>query len=310
MGLMTTYDRATASDDGDLSPAELANVCEALIAAWNQDAAPFAQGAAPGSAAALDVLAIREAFPQGMPPNLEHAHGQMAGQMVNAISLQLQSVITLLRANPMIPPGLWPLVRSELEYAGRVAWLLESLPGEDAGTRRVARGMLEHLAALQRQRFTASKWDKPRAKQFKDKRDALLTRIGGLFDDIHTPMENPQQIDDWRIGGEAMMPLGRAVSLFLALNLTNGTALYDVLSDNSHPSGVSLAFQSIASDSAGVTSTIYPAIPRIINFQVRLGCITAYKSALTMLAYFGFPSTRLDQWADTAPSKWFGSVSA
>lgn len=305
---MTVYDRGAASDAGDLSPAELADVCEALIAAWHQDAAHSARRAAPGSPAVLDMLSIRKAFPQGMPLNLESAHGQMAGRMVDAIVLQLQSVITLLRADPMIPLGLWPLVRSELEYAGRVAWLLEPLPGKEAGTRRVARGMLEHLAALQRQRFTAGKWDKPRAKQFKDKRDALLTHIGELFDDIHTPMENPQQIDEWRIDGETMLPLGRAVSLFLELNLTNGAALYDVLSDNSHPSVISLAFQSAASDVAGVMSTTYPAIPRVINFQVRLSCITAYRSALTMLAYFGFPSNTLDEWAGAAPSRWFGSV--
>ncbi|TFB66942.1 hypothetical protein E3N86_00840 [Cryobacterium sp. Hz7] len=304
---MTTYDRAAASDVGDLSAAELADVCEALIAAWHQDAALSATAAAPGSAAALNELSIRKAFPQGMPLNLEYADGQMAGQMVNAIILQLQSVVTLLRANPMVPLGLWPLVRSELEYAGRVAWLLEPLPGEEAGARRAARAMLEHLAALHRQRFTAGKWDKPRAKQFKDKRDALLRRIDGLFDDVHTPMENPQQIDEWRIGSETMLPLGKAVSLFLDLNLTNGAALYDVLSDNSHPSVISLAFQSTASDVDGVTSTIYPAIPRVINFQVRLGCITAYKSALTLLTYFGFPTSRLDQWAEAAPSEWFES---
>lgn len=307
---MTSYDRATASDEGDLSPAELADVCEALIAAWHLDAALSAEGSAPGSAAALDVLSIRKAFPRGMPPNLEYAHGQIAGDMVNATVLQLQSVVTLLRADPMIPLGLWPLVRWEFEYAGRVAWLLEPMPGEEAGARRVARGMLEHLAALQRQRFTAGNWDKPRAKQFKDKRDALLERIRALFDEVHTPMETPDQIDEWRAGGETMLALGRAVNLFLDLNLTNGTALYDLLSDNSHPSVISLAFQSTTSDVAGVTWMTYPAIPRVINFQVRLGCIAAYKSALMMLGYFGFPSPALDQWAETAPSRWFGPAMA
>lgn len=137
---MTTYDRATASEEGDLSAAELADVCEALIAAWHLDVAQSGQGAAPRSASALDVFSIRKAFPQGMPPNLEYAHGHMAGQMVDVIMLQLQSVVTLLRADPMVPLGVWSLVRSELEYAGRVAWLLEPFPGEAAGTRRVRAG--------------------------------------------------------------------------------------------------------------------------------------------------------------------------
>jgi hypothetical protein len=307
---MTTYDRATATDDGDLTPSELADVCEALITAWRQDAAASAGGAAPGSAAALDVASIRKAFPEGMPPNLEYAHGQMAGDMVNAIVLQLQSVVTLLRADPMIPLGLWPLVRSELEHAGRVAWLLEPFPGEDVGALRVARGMLEHLAAVQRQRFTAGKWDKSRAKQFKRVRDELLARIRGLFGDVHTPMDTPQQIDEWRIGDQSMLPLGKSVSLFLELNMTNGAALYDVFSDNSHPSVISLAFQSTASDVGGVTTRLFPAIPRVVNFQVFMGCLTAYKAALMILGYSGFPSFALDQWADTAPSRWFGAATA
>lgn len=306
---MTTYDRATASDEGDLRAAELADVCEALVAAWHLDSAESGQGAAPGSASALDVLSIRKALPEDLPTNLEYAHGQMVGQMVNAIVLQLQSVVTLLRADPMIPLGVWPLVRSELEYAGRVAWLLEPLPGKDVGALRVARGMLEHLAALQRQRFTAGKWDESRAKQFKRKRDELLTRIRGLFSDVHIPMDTPQQIDEWRVGGETMLPLGRAVNLYVKLNMAEGTALYDVLSDNSHPSVISLAFQSTTSDVGGVTSTSFPVIPRVINFQVRLACTIAYKSALMILGYSGFPSAALDQWAVEAPARWFGSDS-
>ena len=129
---MTTYDRAAATDDGDLSPLELAEICEALITAWHEDSAQSGGGAEPDSASALDGLAIVQAFPENRPRNLEYAHGQMAGHLVNAIVLQLRSVVTLLRAEPMIPLGVWPLVRSELEYAGRVAWLLEPLPGEEA----------------------------------------------------------------------------------------------------------------------------------------------------------------------------------
>lgn len=246
-----------------------------------------------------------------MAPSLEYAHAHMAGQMVDVIMLQLQSIVTLLRADPMIPLGVWPLVRSELEYAGRVGWLLEPFPGEEAGTRRVARRMLELLAALQRQRFTAGKWDKERARQFKGKRDELVTRIGEIFDVVNTPMDNPQQIDEWQVGGEPMLPLGKSVTRFLELNLTRGAAaLYDVLSDNSHPSVISLAFQSNASDVNGVTSPSYPVIPRVTNFQVRLGCIAAYKAALMIINYFGLPSAALDEWAAKAPARWFDAPSS
>lgn len=302
-------ERMAASDEGDLDPAALADLCEALVAAWHHDAVLPAGGAAPGSQAAVDVAALLELFPQGLPANLEHANKQMPGQMVDAIVLLLQSVATQLRGQPPIILGLWPLVRAEIEHAGRVAWLLEPFPEDNAGARRMARALLEQLSALQRQRFTAGKWNPAQAKKFKRNRDELLGRITGLFDDVYTPMEKPEQIEHWRIGGETMAPLGKAAKLFLTLNLSNGDAIYDVLSDNSHPSVISLALQSTVSDHDGVTIWSYPAIPRVVNFQVRLECIALYKAALTIVHYFGFPSVALDEWAAEAPAHWFGSES-
>jgi hypothetical protein len=306
-GLVSTEqnDRMAASDDGDLDPAELANLCDALVAAWHHDAVLSAGGAVQGSQAAVDVAAVLELFPQGMPVNLEHAHERMSGQMVDAIVLLLQSVATQLRAQPPTTLGLWPLVRAEFEYAGRVAWLLEPFPEKDAGVGRVARALLEQLSALQRQRFTSGKWNLDQAKKFKRNRDGLLRHVRELFDDVYTPMEKPEDIEHWRIGGETMAPLGKAVKLFLMRNVSGGDAIYDVLSDNSHPSVISLALHSTVSDDDGVTTWSYPAIPRVVNFQVRLGCVALYKAALTIVNYFGFPSVALDQWAAEAPAHWF-----
>lgn len=299
------YDRASATDEGDLGAAELATICEVLLAAWAVDSAETRKGAAGGSAAELDAASVREAFPEGRPDNVEHAHGQMAGDMINAISLLLQSVVTLLRAEPLITLGIWPLVRAELEHAGRIAWLLEPLTGEDTGPRRVARGMLEHLAAVQRQRFTAGKSNPEQAAKFKNVRTEYLGRARALFDDVHTPLDDPKKIEEWRIGGEKMKALGDGVRLFLKLNMTGGDALYDVLSDNSHPSVISLALQSSTTDHDGVTVTTYPAIPRVLNTQIRLACLTLYRSALTILAYNGHPHPHLDLWAAHAPERWF-----
>jgi len=302
-------ERVAASDEGDLGPDKLADLCEALVEAWHHDAALFAGGAAPGSQAAVEVADVLKTFPQGVPANLEHAHKQMSGQMVDAIVLLLQSVATQLRARPPIILAIWPLVRAEIEYAGRVAWLLEPFPEEDAGARRVARALLEQLSALQRQRYTAGRWNPAQANEFKRTRDELLERITGLFNDVYTPMESPEQINDWVIGGETMAPLGKAAKLFLTLNLSKGDAIYDVLSDNSHPSVISLALQSTVSKDNGVTIWSYPAIPRVVDFQVRLGCVALYKAALTILNYFGIPSESLNQWAAEAPAHWFGSES-
>jgi len=295
-----------STDDGDLSPAELAFVCEALIAAWHHDAAASAGGATPGSQAALDLAAVRKLFPDRTPASFEHAHEQMSGQMIDAIVLLLQSVSTQLRARQVITVSLWPLVRAEFEHAGRVAWLLEPFSDEDAGGRRMARALLEQLSAAQRQRFTNGKWNPARAKQFKTNRDELLDKIRILFDDVYTPMDRPEQIDKWRIGGEVMAPLGKAIELFLKRNFSNGDAIYHILSDYSHPSVISLALHSSASDEDGVTIWSYPPIPRVINFQARLACAALHNIALAILQYFGYPSIAIDRWASEAPPHWFG----
>ena len=296
----------TAVNEKELSATELADQCDSLMMAWHSDAVLSQGGAAPGAQAEIDAASARRDLPGGTP-NIEHAHEQIAGRMIDATVLLLQSIVTLLRAQPMIALGVWPLVRAQLEYGGRVAWLLEPFPGEDVGSRRVARAMLEHLSALQRERYTANKFSKAQARVFKRKRIELQGRIENLFSDVETPLESPDQINQWKIGGEKMLPLGKAAELFVTQNFTNGSALYDVLSDRSHPSIIALALQSDATDSNGVTIWAYPASPTVLNFQVRLACQIVYKLALTNLHYFGFPADALRRWAELAPAHWFDS---
>lgn len=281
----------------------LADLSDLLVAAWLEVARQAGAGPRPDSAAALDAAEAKRELPAGVP-NAEHAAGYMAGRMVDAIALLLQSLGTQLRAEPMVPLAVWPLVRAELEYAGRVAWLLEPLTGSAPAARRVARAMLEHASALQREKYTASKHSGPLAKTYKRNRDELLRRIGVLFSEVHTPLETPDQIGDWRIGGETMIGLGKASDLFLSQNFTKGSGVYDILSDRSHPSVMSLASQSVAEESEGVTSWTYPADPEVLDFQVRLGCLILYKSAHTISAYYGLNSAPLERWADETPAHW------
>jgi len=300
---------AVSSKDPELDAAELADLCDALIAAWRNDASASAVGSAPNSPSARDVAAVAVLLPEGAPRNLEHAPTQMAGRMVDAIVLLVQSLGTLLRAEPLITIGMWPVVRAEIEHAGRVSWLLEPLADKDAAMQRVARALLEQLAGLQRQRLTASKWNGAQAKKFKRARDGLLARVRDIFEDVYTPMADPDEIAKWRAGGETMMPLGKGAGLFFSLNLTNGKALYDILSDYSHPSVISLAMQSKAATEDGATFWSYPAHPEVLDFQVRLGCIALYKSALALLNYSGFQSAAIEGWAAGAPQHWFGTNS-
>ncbi len=61
--------------------------------------------------------------------------------------------------------------------------------------------------------------------------------IESLFPgDFHIPLDSPNNKEEWKIGGEPMLSLGKANDLFVSLNVKTAKALYDSLSDLSHPS--------------------------------------------------------------------------
>lgn len=287
----------------------LAEIGDSLVVAWRAIGAQADGGPRSGSRAALDAAEISRELPAGIDV-LGHAPGQFAGRMVEAVALLLQSIGSQLRADPLIPLAVWPLVRAELEHAGRVAWLLEPLTGENAASRRAARALLEHASSLQREKYTAGKHSMPMEKAFKRHRDGLLSQIKTVFSDVHTPLGTPDEIGEWRIGGEEILGLGKATSLFVTLNFTEGSGIYDVLSDRSHPSVTSLTLQSTSHEVDGETSWTYPVDPAVLDFQVRLGCLVLYKSAYTLANYYDLDASLLDRWADTAPAHWFHEPAA
>lgn len=190
-------------EDASRTADRLAELCESLVGSWRQIGQQAGNGAAPEARVSIDADDARRSLSlPDRPKNIEYVAGNFSGELVGAISLLLQAVATQLRARPLVSLTIWPLVRAELEYAGRVAWLLEPLESSNAGARRVARALLEQLSSLQRERFTAGKHSKSLEKQRKGEREALLGSIKSLFPDgVHTPLQTPEQIAEWRIGG-------------------------------------------------------------------------------------------------------------
>lgn len=285
----------------------LAGFCESLVVSWKQVGQQAGSGFASDAPVSLEADDARRSLSlPDRPKNIEYAAGQIAGELVAAISLLLQAVATQLRARPVVPLTIWPLVRAELEYAGRVAWLLEPVQDSEAGSLRVARSLLEQLSSLQREKYTASKHSRPLEKQRKREREELLSSIKAIFpNDVYTPMESPEQIAEWRIGGQDMLSLGKANDLFVQLNFKSGKAIYDTLSDYSHPSVMALVRQSVAQEAEGVTFRSYPQDDEVLEYQVRLGCLILYKAAYTIANYHGLDANPLERWADTVPSQWF-----
>src|SRR5687768_950593 len=122
---------------------EIADACAALNSTWMKVGAGLAPGAVPGSAVTTDVEQFRKFNADG-PANLEYAPGQFAGLYLDAIGQHVAALEALVRA-ARVSVAPWPLVRAELELAGRVGWLLEPDLGTLSGQRRVARFYLEAI---------------------------------------------------------------------------------------------------------------------------------------------------------------------
>ncbi|WP_026539939.1 hypothetical protein [Paenarthrobacter nicotinovorans] len=289
----------------------LADLCESLVVSWKEIGKQAGGDVPPEAQLSFDVHDARRLLSlPDRPKNLEYAAVYISGELVGAISLLLQAVSTQLRARPLESLTIWPLVRAELEYAGRVAWLLEPLEGSNTGARRVARALLEQVSSMQRERFTAGKLNnKPLVKQLKQARDAALKTIESLFPgDFHIPLDSPKDIEEWKIGGEPMLSLGKANDLFISLNAKTGIALYDSLSDLSHPSIMALARQSVAVEAEGMTFRTYPADAGVLDYQARVGCLILYKAAHHVAGYHGLNTDPLERWAETVPGHWFNST--
>jgi len=193
-----------------------------------------------------------------------------------------------------------------LEIAGRVAWLLDPGVHDRAGEKRVARFYLEALSSIQRERCTAGKINGAHGKAAKRLRDALSKEIDTVFPDAITDFSLPlDELDEWVIGGESLMPLGKAVQQFAKANMSRPEGLYDILSDYSHPSLFSILHQTDLVESDGQVRRPYRNDPGMVEYQAEIACLVFYRAAHYVLSYWDLDADSLEQWADTAPERWF-----
>lgn len=291
------------SDDGDRRVEDLAAILQRLVAAWFELGRGLIMLPPPMSPAGADVAQF-EAFKPNAPANVSHAPGQYAGLYVETISQQLLALKALLNARALTV-GPWPLVRAELELAGRVAWLLEPDLGPRSGERRVARFYLESVSSLQRGRFTAGKFDKAQAKKLKSERDGKIAEARSVFGVFAPDLSGINKIETWELRGEILPGLGAGVSKFVDLCLSTGAGLYDFLSDYSHPSLTATLLQTTAVDIGGVMIRPWLTTVDTVEEQVRLACIIFYKACHLLAGYYALDDSPLERWAASVPTDWF-----
>lgn len=284
---------------------QLADYCRSLVTAWFETARGNAVQPGAGSPAAIDARHFRHAWP-GAPANVEHGPGQQAGLYVDAIGQHLLAIEALLHAR-RVTVALWPLVRAELELAGRVAWLLDPGIQQKAGEVRVARLYLEMISSLQRDRYTSGKFNSAAEKRSRTARDQKLAEARGLFERVEVDLSSPDMLGDWNIGGEAILGLGDAVGVFLEVSFGGKPkALYDILSDYSHPSLSAIARQTMPVEVEGVAMLPWTVEIEIVERRVQCACAILYKAAHFVASYYELDPSPLEQWANGVPAEWFG----
>lgn len=281
----------------------MAKACAGLNAAWVEVGAGLAAVPSPASSAGSDAIQFVESKPGG-PTNIAFAPGQYAGLYVDGIGQHLLALETLVSAGRVtIAP--WPLIRAELELAGRVAWLLEPDLGEQSGERRVARFYMELISSHQRERFTAGKLSRSREKEAKKARDAKLEEARSVFGSLELDFSSIDKIESWVISDESFKGLGEGARLFVQLCFLKSSGLYDFLSDYSHPSLTAFARQTSEIVSDGVTTRPWVVELDTVEHEVRLACLVFYKACQILAGYFNIEASALDRWAESVPPKWF-----
>lgn len=282
--------------------------CQArsLVAAWlevgNQAGTP--QVSSPRGRGAR---AFRSAVPAAAV-NIEYAVGDCAGRYVAAIAQHLVAIAALFDA-PQVALSVWPLIRAELEIAGRVGWLLDTGTATEMvpADARVARFSMELLAARCRERFTASKVrHKNRERTAVSARDRQRDVLKQVFPESRTEWRCPGDETDWDVCGETYLGLGSGTVKFAQAHFSGTPGVYDLLSDYSHPSLIQLSTQTRRhGDDSGITELSYELDRELLEWQIKMGCLILYKTAHLVAGYFALDGLPLEKWADAAPSDWF-----
>lgn len=163
------------------------------------------------------------------------------------------------------------------------------------------------ISSFQRDRYTAGKFSKSAEKCSKTFRDQKIAEARDLFDHVDVDLSSPDRLGSWNIGGESLAGLGDAVGLFFDLNFRGEPrALYDVLSDYSHPSLSAIARQTMPVEVDGIAMRPWTVAIGMVERQIHYGCVILYKTAHLVASYYELDASPLEEWADAAPAEWFG----
>lgn len=289
-------------DDAGSAPIDMARLktaCLDLAEAWDLVASRLGDTPRAGSPLMIEISALEPAW--GEKAKLVGSAAEAASTYVAAASQHLRAQAALLEPGSDTVITAWSLVRTTLEYCGRVGWLLEpsTTPGPDSATRRAAWYVMEVASGLDHARLSSGAIEPHRKAEFIKVRKDARAAVEGLFDAIEMPPKVliEDRDEKWSIDDEPYKGLRGAAKAFTTSYLS-APALYDSLSSFTHPSVPRLKTQAVKIPLGDHTYSTFFASPETIQVQVAVACACVARAARLVAEYYAADQIPLDDWAD------------
>lgn len=236
------------------------------------------------------------------PDGVLQAVALAAGKYLAAIGRHGFAIADLLESREVVI-SILPLVRAQLEMAGRVGWFLE--PADLEGNRilpeaRAARHHMDYLASLCFRRYSSSKRreSKTDQKNIKAWRDGVRDQLNTRFPESDTSWSQPGDEVDWLVGGELYASLGTGIDTFRRVALESARGIYDALSDYAHPSLVTIDDLTTVAKTETLREFPWVVHRESIRLQVLASSSLIYRTAVMLASYLGQRLDDLEEWMD------------
>lgn len=195
----------------------------------------------------------------------------------------------------------WPVLRAQLEAAGRLAWILE--PHDDGAgigpRRRGARYFMELLCSVCYQREALKALGATGAADAKRLRTKAISEIERLFG-ITLAWSAPGSERNWQIQEDKYVSLASGARRFATHMVPDLKGIYPTLSGYAHPSlrflDELLIEQSIEDER--LLKVTWRASPDLIHWQCRVAGIVMYRASTLLFSYLGGPQDALERAMD------------
>lgn len=226
--------------------------------------------------------------------------GSGATRYLSVICRHSLGIAKLLSDGAVMMP-IFPVVRAQVEAAGRATWLLEPLRSDRPSVtprNRVARFYMEIYSGLCLHRYAAGRRNAPKqeiaeikAGRDKFRRDFIDKAFGPEVDLRST---DRSKMAEWCVGGQPFLGLGGGAKLFNDICWPQARGTYDLLSNVSHPSLMTI---NLLTRPTEVGASEWVITDTMLAQQVLIAEACMRRVSNMVASYFGISDQGLEDWS-------------